>query len=89
LLLPSISSGITPGISGERQHKIHEGNAVARVRCMPLLCRRRSIFVVPPEEMPTHVFDPSVATWKPSSITVVVEVGPMTCGSFLPFSVFI
>ena len=27
----------TPGISGERQHNVHKGNAEARVRCMPLL----------------------------------------------------
>jgi hypothetical protein len=30
-------SNITPGISGKRQHKNHKRNAVARVRCMPLL----------------------------------------------------
>jgi hypothetical protein len=30
--------GITLGISGERQFNVHEKNAVARVRCMPLLC---------------------------------------------------
>jgi hypothetical protein len=29
----------TLGISGERPHNDHEGGAVARVRCMPLLCR--------------------------------------------------
>src|SRR5947209_5910216 len=32
-------SGITPGISGARPRKLHERGAVARVRCMPLLCR--------------------------------------------------
>src|SRR2546423_787618 len=30
-------SGITPGISGERPFNVHERNAEARVRCMPLL----------------------------------------------------
>jgi hypothetical protein len=29
--------GITPGISGERPPDVHESNAYARVRCMPLL----------------------------------------------------
>jgi hypothetical protein len=32
-----LSGGLTPGISGERQHKVHKRNRVARVRCMPLL----------------------------------------------------
>src|ERR1051326_3007651 len=33
----------TPGISGERQHKLHESNAYARDRCMPFLCGALSL----------------------------------------------
>jgi hypothetical protein len=32
-----LSSGLTPGISGERRFNVDERSAVARVRCMPLL----------------------------------------------------
>jgi hypothetical protein len=32
-----LDRSITPGISGERPFNVHERNAEARVRCMPLL----------------------------------------------------